>query len=58
MRLTVIGAVAEAYLAERLAEEQVRLTKATFAQAEHELRTANTNIGAARRARRFFCAFR
>jgi len=28
MRLTVIGAVADAYLAERLAEEQVRLTEA------------------------------
>ncbi|BAV64418.1 efflux transporter outer membrane subunit [Sphingobium cloacae] len=31
VRLTVIGAVADAYLAERLADEQVRLTEATLA---------------------------
>ncbi|KQM35905.1 efflux transporter outer membrane subunit [Sphingomonas sp. Leaf10] len=30
VRLTVIGAVADAYLAERLAEEQLRLTEATL----------------------------
>lgn len=40
VRLTVIGAVADAYLAERLAEEQVRLTEATLADWQGSLTIA------------------
>ncbi|MEL7739739.1 efflux transporter outer membrane subunit, partial [Citromicrobium bathyomarinum] len=40
MRLTVIGAVADAYLAERLAEEQARLTEATLADWQASLALA------------------
>lgn len=40
MRLTVIGAVADSYLAERLAEEQVRLTEATLADWQASLALA------------------
>lgn len=40
MRLTVIGAVSDAYLAERLAEEQARLTEATLADWQASLNIA------------------
>lgn len=38
VRLAVIGAVADAYLAERLADEQLRLTRATLADWQDSLR--------------------
>lgn len=40
VRLTVIGAVADAYIAERLAEEQVRLTEVTLADWQDSLAIA------------------
>ena len=50
-RLSVIGAIADAYLAERLAEDQLRLTEATLVDwraslgLTHKLRAAGQNSG-------------